>query len=162
MAFIDILSPITKLIKEVGDVGDKLFTSDDERNRFFLEIKKIQDDVDKRYNELLSKQADISIANANNPNRSLLDKWRDACGWVCVCGLFWDSFSGTFYSFLNGIINIITNKPETFILPNFNTAQLIGVLTGMLGLGAYHTYERVNTHKFNVKEKKYMNLKNYK
>ncbi|QFT40107.1 MULTISPECIES: hypothetical protein [unclassified Vibrio] len=43
MALLDLFTPTkpNKLIKEIGDMGDKLFTSDEERKEFYLKMEQL-------------------------------------------------------------------------------------------------------------------------
>lgn len=100
-------------------------------------------------------QLKINEAEAANPNRKWFT-WREACGWVCVVSLLWDSFCPTVFSLVNGIANIfLSSFKNPFVLPTYDTSTLITILIGMLGLGAYHTAENISQKKWLAKTQKY-------
>lgn len=72
-----------------------------------------------------SKQSDINIAEAQSGNWFVAG-WRPACGWLCV-----------------GALGYNTVIAPLFHLGLGDTGTLISILTGMLGLGALRTAEKI-------------------
>ena len=64
--------------------------------------------------------------------------WRPAVGWVCVTGLF---YSFILRPILPWVITTIGFKTEP--LPPMDMGALLPLLSGMLGLGGFRTYEKI-------------------
>lgn len=86
--------------------------------------------------QLALAQIDVNKTEASSPSL-FKGGWRPATGWVCVMGLFYQflgqpllAWASTMYAF----------EPP----PVLDTADLMTLLLGMLGLGAYRSYERIN------------------
>lgn len=75
-------------------------------------------------------QSDIDKVEASNPS-VFIGGWRPALGWCCV--------SGFAYSFiLRPILSILPGLQD---LPVLDSGTLMALTTGMLGLGAMHSYD---------------------
>lgn len=79
-------------------------------------------------------QMEINKIEAASPSR-FVSGWRPAAGWLCVTGLAWQVFIWPAWVWAAKLFAV----PEP---PTIDTAVLITLLFGMLGLGAYRTYER--------------------
>ena len=113
---------IAQPIKEVGNILDKLFTSDDERNK--AEIAKLE--IEKT---LLMGQIQTNQQEA--VHRSIfVAGWRPAIGWTCAIGLFYDV--------LLRPIAVGFGYP----FPSLDTASLISLIVALLGLGTLRTTEK--------------------
>lgn len=65
--------------------------------------------------------------------------WRPAFGWTCVIGFSWAAIIQPI------VVCVYTlNTGHAPSLPVFDTALLTSMSTGLLGLGAYRTYEKKN------------------
>lgn len=121
-------SGTTSAVEAVGNVLDKLFTSDEERE--LLALKK---------QELIAKagevQAEINKVEASH--RSIfVAGWRPFIGWVCGVALAWHFMLA---DFLNWVANIF-DLPS---MPTLNgTGELINILIALLGMSAYRTFEK--------------------
>jgi len=62
--------------------------------------------------------------------------WRPAVGWVCVLGLFYNFI----FSPLGTWIVALYGNP--ILMPKLDIGDLMTLLFGMLGLGAYRTFEK--------------------
>lgn len=81
-------------------------------------------------------QADINVVEAGS--ESLLKSgWRPAVGWTCAGGLFYQ----VIFRPLAGWV--CTNAFGWSAPPSLEMDTLMTTLFGMLGLGAYRTYEKV-------------------
>lgn len=115
-------SGISEPIKEIGNIFDKLFTSDDERNK--AEIAKLE--IEKA---LLMGQIETNQEEAQH--RSIfVAGWRPAIGWTCALGLFYD--------FLLRPIGVGLGYP----FPSLNIGDLISLVVALLGLGTLRTAEK--------------------
>lgn len=70
--------------------------------------------------------------------------WRPAAGWTCVIGLFYTAIGKSFLTFTLTLLSITFEFPVEEIpeLPSVASADLMTLLFGMLGLGAYRSYDK--------------------
>ena len=86
--------------------------------------------------QLATAQLEVNKVEAASPS-VFKGGWRPATGWVCVLGLF--------YQFLGQpLLTWGSNTWGYLPPPALDTADLLTILMGMLGLGAYRSYERIN------------------
>lgn len=91
----------------------------------------------------LLQASDASQASINATEASSTDKfksyWRPSFGWVCVLGFSWSAIVQPIIVF---IYSLKTGHLPS--LPVLDTALLTSMSTGLLGLGAFRTYEKKN------------------
>ena len=126
---------IGKIFGSVGDMAIKI--------REALTGKKITDpavmaEIAAELKELefsaRNGQMEINKAEAQSGNMFVAG-WRPFCGWVCVCGLVWGVFVHPIWTWVSQLSGLTTP-------PEVQTAALITILVGMLGLGGLRTYEK--------------------
>ncbi len=112
-----------------------------------------QDAMDS-YVQLMVGQLEVNKEEAKNPSK-FISGWRPAVGWTCALSLFlafvpkalvitalWAAQS---VMMLNGC-DLPGCDLVTFILPPFpelGIAEIIGLLMGMLGMGAMRSFDKV-------------------
>lgn len=130
-----IASPITA----IGNVFDKLFTSDDERlGREEMMVRLVQ--------QPHLAQAEINKLEAQH--RSLLVAgWRPAIGWVCSFGLGqhfiinpWLSWIGQFTAEVDAQGNVVSKLLDP---PVMDVNALLTLTTALLGLGGMRMFEKL-------------------
>lgn len=110
-------------IEAVGNVVDKLFTSDDER----LSHKEVQQRL-----AMQPQLAQVELNKVEAQHRSMfVAGWRPAIGWVCALGLL-------FMFVLNPCIQWFTGAPG----PELPGEVIASLVTSLLGLGALRTFEK--------------------
>ena len=82
-------------------------------------------------------QAAINKADAESGNW-IQTNWRPMFGWVCVAAFAWAYVVGPILHF------ILTTSGVACSLPETEMEVLLPALFGLLGFGAYRTYEKVN------------------
>lgn len=80
-------------------------------------------------------QMEINKVEAASPD-IFRGGWRPGAGWVCVAGLSYQFLAQPLLAWASGI-NHWTAPPD------LDLEQLLGLLAGLLGLGAYRTVERI-------------------
>lgn len=110
------LGGVTDVLKELI----QLFPNAEQRA---AAASKIQD----AESAIAAAQSATNTAEATNDN-IFVSGWRPCCGWICVVGL--------------GYSSVIA---PVFAWPAADANTLIGILTGMLGLGSMRTAEKINT-----------------
>ena len=135
------MDPIT--ISGIFSIGSKLI------DRFFpdkaasdaakLELLKMQQTGELAQlaadTALASKQADTNIEEAKS-DRLFIAGWRPFVGWTCGLAFFFKYIGGPGIFVLAQLIAV---KME---LPEIDTMEMMPILFGMLGLGAYRTFEK--------------------
>ena len=80
-------------------------------------------------------QTDINKEEAKHPNW-FISGWRPFIGWTCGVALAYHYVASPFLVWFLSIFNVTTTVPV------LDMGALITLLFGMLGLGAYRTYEK--------------------
>ncbi len=104
-----------------------------------LEVLKVQQAVgmaELQFASAMSQaQTKINEIEAANPNK-FVSYWRPAVGWICVTGLAYATLA---YPLLTWACQNANAMPP----PQLDTNLLMTLLTGLLGLAGYRTYEKV-------------------
>jgi len=121
------LIDIGSVINSVGNVVGDIFGTKEERDKATATIEqiKLQPEI---------AQLIVNEAEANSLNMFVAG-WRPAAGWVCVSALA--------YQFLLRPILMAVFTGTSVYFPTLELQDLMSILFGMLGLGAYRTYEKV-------------------
>ncbi len=116
---------IEKFIQPVSNLLDKFIEDKDQRARLAHEISTM---AERHAQEIALAQIDVNKEEAKG--NWFQSSWRPACAWVCVAG-----FS------VNFLISPLA-APFGIIVPQADTATMMPVLLGMLGLAGARTAER--------------------
>ncbi|MEM7569244.1 MAG: 3TM-type holin [Pseudomonadota bacterium] len=121
--------PATDAVTAIGNVFDKLFTSDEERAHAQIVLTKIAQEP-----HLL--QAEINKIEA--AHRSIfVAGWRPFIGWICGLGVFWSFIGHPIFEW------IVVLKGLDVVPPNIESSNLLELVLAMLGLGALRTAEKL-------------------
>ena len=136
-----------KIVKDVGDVADDLFTSDEERLKIALEEKQIDASL---------QQGQMAVNTQESRHGSVfVAGWRPFIGWVGGIAL---AYQFVLYPLLAWILALFQAygwlpcyiDPAqitggcTFIPPAvFDTGPLFAIVTGMLGIGGMRSYDKL-------------------
>lgn len=111
-------------IEAIGNVLDKVFTSDDEK----LDKKVLLAKIAQKPQIL---QAEINKIEASH--RSIfVAGWRPAIGWVCVIGL-------AFATIVSPVMSWLATKPVPQVPPQL----ILDLIFALLGLGGLRTIEKL-------------------
>lgn len=102
-----------------------------------LETQKIEADAMKAQNALIQAQLDINKVEASSTSRYIAGG-RPFIIWVCGLAFGWTYFLGPMTAY---ILQVCGVKVPPF--PAADMSQMMPVLLGILGLGAYRSYEKV-------------------
>ncbi len=127
-------------ILEVGmKIVDKFIPDKAEAERAKLSLIEMQQKGEFKEWDVLTAsdkgQTDTNIEEAKSDSL-FKSGWRPAVGWTCVGGLFYQVVARPLLSWVS--VNIGWQIP-----PSLELDTLMTLLFGMLGLGAYRTYEKV-------------------
>lgn len=120
------------LISPISTLLDKVIPNADERNRLAHEIATL---AERQAHEIAKEQIKTNQVEASHKSLFVAG-WRPATGWICASGLGFNFIIvplGNFYLALfdHGVV-----------IPSLDLSQMMPVLMGMLGLGAFRTYEK--------------------
>ena len=120
------------LIGPIAGLLDKFIPDADEKARLAHEIATL---AERQAHEIAKAQ--IAVNNTEAAHKSLfVAGWRPATGWICASGLGFNYIAvplGNFYLAVSG---------NSIVIPSLDLSEMLPVLMGMLGLGAYRTYEK--------------------
>lgn len=124
---------------------DKLFPDKNEADKVKLEMLKLQQEgalkeLELEYQNAL-KQIEVNIEEAKS------EKWwkagaRPFIMWVCGCAI---AYNYVLMPFIVYFVKVF--YPSAPDLPALDTSELMTLLLGMLGLGAYRSYDKAKTNK---------------
>ena len=123
---------IDKLIGPVTSLLDKFVEDKDQKNALAHEIATMSE---RHAQELAKAQLEVNKAEAQHKS-IFVSGWRPAVGWCCVFGMLGNYMVIPFTNFVLALLKIDVS------VPLIETATMMPVLMGMLGLGAMRTYEK--------------------
>lgn len=135
------MSPLALPILDIVDkVFDRIFPDPAQKAAAQLEVLKMQ-----QTGELAQLQADLQLATGQMETNTeeaktgslFIAGWRPFIGWVCGVGL---GIQFVVSPLLTFIFDFFGERVE---VPPLDLGTLMTLLFGMLGLGAYRTYEKV-------------------
>lgn len=133
-----LLSPIFDMF---GKVMDKIWPDPEKKAQAHLELMKMQQagDFKELESNLLLAQGQMDINKVEAGSASLFTSgWRPAVGWVCALGLFYQMFLRPLLGW-----GAMQWFGWTDLPPALELDTLMTLLFGMLGLGAYRSFEKV-------------------
>lgn len=125
---------VGSLAGSVMDGLDGLFTSDEEREAAALKIQTLMAQP-----HMMQAQANIEAAKNTN---WFVAGGRPSLMWVCAIALFYNWLIKDMI--VIGIVSFNSNAAEIVpLLPSIDGAEVTGLVTALLGLGALRTFEKV-------------------
>lgn len=119
---------VGETVREAGAALDRLFTSDDERQKNAVALAQV---------EQQSNAAQVEVNKQEAAHASLfIAGWRPALGWVCVAGCAYHFIVAPLLQF--GLV-VAGSEAE---LPVFDIGTLVSMVGGMLGLSWLRTEEK--------------------
>jgi hypothetical protein len=134
------LPVVAKLLPFVGPILERLIPNkakaEEAKLQLQMELAKHEADILKSLAELDKGQIELNRMDAQSDSWIKV-MWRPVLAWVCVASFAWHTF------LLPATVFVL--EWRGFILPNvpaFDPSLLSTVLVGILGLGAFRTYEK--------------------
>ena len=126
--------PISAAFDLGGKVIDRVFPDPAKKAEAALELLKLQQSGELQQ---IAGQMDINKAEATNPNMFVAGG-RPFIIWVCGFALAMNYLVSPMFTWISSWIT--NGKPGPF--PLIDTTTMLPILMGLLGLGAYRTYEK--------------------
>jgi len=124
--------PVSLLLDVGGKVIDRLWPDPAQAAQAKLELFKLQ-----QSGELAQMTGQMSVNTEEAKSTSLfIAGWRPFIGWVCGVAFAINFVVGPLGVFGAALIG------KTVVFPTLALSEMMPVLLGMLGLGAYRTYEK--------------------
>ena len=123
---------IDKLIGPVTGLLDKFIEDKDQKAKLAHEVATM---AQRHAQELAKAQLEVNKTEAQHKS-IFVSGWRPAVGWCCVFGMMGNFMVIPFTNFVLALLEIDVS------VPLIDTATMMPVLMGMLGLGAMRTYEK--------------------
>lgn len=86
---------------------------------------------------IVNAQIQVNLAEAQHAS-VFVSGWRPAIGWICGMALFYNYIFMPLFSFVAKWVD-----PSAPAMPELASGELMTLLLGMLGLGAFRTFEKV-------------------
>lgn len=123
---------IESLIGPVAALLDKFIEDKDQKNALAQQLATMSE---RHAQELAKAQIEVNKVEASSSSL-FVSGWRPAVGWVCVLGM-----AGNFI--VIPLANFVLALSDSYItIPLIDTATMMPVLMGMLGLGAMRSAEK--------------------
>ena len=129
------MNPLVDILLGVGSkVIERIFPDPAQAAAAQLELFKLQTS-----GELAQMTSQLEVNKEEAKSTSIfIAGWRPFIGWICGFAFAMNFVIGPMIVFISAIFG------HVIVLPTLNMTEMSPVLMGMLGLGAYRTYEKVN------------------
>lgn len=133
-----IVGAVTSLAPHLFNLVNSLFTSDEEREKAKLKLLEME-----QRGELAQLQINLQEAAHESV---FVAGWRPFIGWTCGAGIFYSFVLQPFLVFAINAAAVWTDVPmiNPAMLPELDWPMLMSLVGGMLGLGAFRSYEKKN------------------
>ena len=126
-------SLIPTILPTVTDIIGRFLPEDEEAKQ------KVKREIEAKLTDHLAQidLAQIAVNREEAKGNWFQASWRPATGWCCVLALFWTYIACPIAQF------VLAQTGHLIDLPSLDMSQMMPILLGLLGLGAYRSYERV-------------------
>jgi hypothetical protein len=129
-------------------ITGKAVLTDAEQTALLQQAAQIEAAANEANVQLQLAQANINAVDASSKFKFQAG-WRPAVGWVCVLGLFYQFLVMTIFPWAIKVLMLLFKAQAATIaqippLPALDGNTLMGLLAGILGLGAARTVEKIN------------------
>lgn len=128
---------IGDLIKGATEIIGKAVVDKDKVREIELELTKLEDQANQRFHEQMLSQNEVNKVEASHPS-IFVAGWRPFIGWVSGVGIGYSVVLEPLMSWVARVSGYV----GTF--PTLDTSLLVTCVTGMLGIGAMRSFEKVN------------------
>jgi len=126
---------LSELIKPITDLVGKAVVDKDKARELNVRLQELADKSDARLHEELMGQIEVNKQEAAHPS-IFVAGWRPFVGWSCGFGVAWTFVASPF---VVQIAKFFGYAGEPVAV---DTATLLSLLMGMLGISGMRTYEK--------------------
>jgi hypothetical protein len=127
---------IGDVISAVKDLVGEVIVDKDKRIEINYKLQELEDKASERLHQELLAQAEINKTEAQHESMFVAG-WRPFIGWVSGVGVAWTFVFSPVVEWVSRL-NGFTGK-----MPELETGQLMALVTAMLGVAGYRTFEKV-------------------
>jgi hypothetical protein len=127
---------IGDIISAVKDIVGEVVVDKDKRIEINYKLQELEDKASERLHGELMAQAEINKTEAQHES-IFVAGWRPFIGWVSGFGVGWTFVASPIMEWVSRL-NGFTGK-----MPELETGQLMALVTAMLGVAGYRTFEKV-------------------
>lgn len=124
------------IISGVKDIVSEVIVDKDKRIEINYKLQELEAQAEIRLHEELMAQAEINKVEAANES-VFVSGWRPFIGWVGGFGVAWTFVISPIAEWISRLFGWAGKMPE------LDTGQLMALVTAMLGVAGYRTYEKV-------------------
>ena len=134
---------LSPLISGIMGIVNKVIADQDTRDQIERDIKMYT-----LTSDFQNAMAQIELAKVDQASESMWKSgWRPFIGWTCGTSFAWHFLCVPILVFIGACFN------HPIPLPEFDIQTMMTVLLGMLGLGGYRTYEKIENAKLASSER---------
>ena len=126
---------IPLLVSAIVPLLERVIPDKSEASRLAHEIATL---TERQAHEIAKAQIEVNRTEAGHKSLFVAG-WRPATGWICASGLGFNYIVVPLGNFALAI------SGDNTIIPSLDLSQMLPVLMGMLGLGAFRTYEKTKS-----------------
>lgn len=126
---------IGDIIGGVKDLVSEVIVDKDKRDEINVRLREIEDKANERYHEQLMGQVEINKNEALHKSLFVAG-WRPFIGWVSGFGVAWQFVFSPF------VETVARFAGYTGQMPALDTGQLMALVTALLGVAGYRTFEK--------------------
>ncbi len=132
--------PVTAVLNVGSQIIDKIWPNKDEAEKAKVRLAELAQAGDLKEIELLLGQQAINKIEAAHES-VFVAGWRPGIGWICGLSLAYHYVIEPFLFFTLTALNVHV------VLPALDMGELMTLLLGILGLGAFRSYDKRNGKK---------------
>jgi len=129
------LDPLSAVLDVGGKIIDKIWPDKNEAEKARVKLAELAQAGEFKEIELILKQIEVNAIEAQHES-IFVAGWRPGIGWICGASLFYHYILEPFLFF------VLTALDVHVILPALDTSELMTILLGILGLGAFRSYDK--------------------
>jgi len=126
---------IGDIIDTVGGLVSEVVVDVDKKKELEFKLQELRDQADQRFHEELMGQIEINKVEAASTS-VFVAGWRPFIGWIGGVGLGWTFVLSPFVEYVSRLFG------WKGLMPEVDTASLMTLVLGMLGVGAMRSYEK--------------------
>ena len=132
--------PVTSISNTIGTIIDKIWPDKDEAEKAKVRYAELAQAGEFKELDLLLEQIKVNAIEAAS-EKWWVAGWRPFIGWVCGFALAWQ------YILMPLGTWIFACFGQLISMPALEASELMTILLGMLGLGAYRSYDKKQNSK---------------